>query len=204
MDYRRLGWPILLLALAGCVTERNTQPPRTATEQLLISSAADRAANQLHLVLPPGTHVFVDTRNFAGADAKDNDAKYAAAVIEDRLLQQGVALMPDAKHADVIVALRAGALSIDDRKVLVGIPALGIPVPWTSTVIPTPEIALFGRDTEKGIAKFAATGYGARDGLPRARADAVAVDKREKKVVLVVFGSTENEFEPPVLRQLDK
>lgn len=196
---------IFALPLAGCVTQRVTNPPRTATEQLLISSAADRAADQLRLALPPGTKIFIDTRDFASADAKDADAKYAAALIEDRLLRQGLAVMQDAKQADLIVVLRAGALSIDDRKLLIGIPALALPVPLTSTTIPTPEIALFSLDTAKGIAKFAATSYGARDGSLRASTGPViAIDKRDKRVILLFFSSTKNEFEPPAMRDMDK
>lgn len=203
----RIAWflSVLAIPLAGCVTERVTDPPRTATEQLLISSAADRAADQLRLALPRGTKIFIDTRNFDSADAKDADAKYAAALIEDRLLLQGMAVMSDPKQADVIVALRTGALSIDDRKILVGIPAFALPVPLTSMTIPTPEVPFFSLDTQKGIAKFAATGYGAHDGLLRASTGPiVAIDKRDKRVVLLFFGSTKNEFEPPAMREMDK
>ena len=54
--------------VAGCTTARSTAPARTASEQLLISAAADRAASQLSLSIPKGTHVFVDTRYFQGCD----------------------------------------------------------------------------------------------------------------------------------------
>ena len=52
--------------LAGCTTARSTAPVRTASEQLLISAAADRAAEQLSLCIPKGTRIFVDTRYFQG------------------------------------------------------------------------------------------------------------------------------------------
>ena len=38
------GLALLVALLPGCTTARQTDPQRTATEQLLISSAADRAA----------------------------------------------------------------------------------------------------------------------------------------------------------------
>jgi len=38
--------------MAGCTTARSTAPLRTASEQLLISAAADRAAAQLSLGIP--------------------------------------------------------------------------------------------------------------------------------------------------------
>ena len=59
---------VLAVLLAGCTTQRNSQPVRTATEQLLISAAADRAATQLSLSIPAGTRVFVDPQYFQGYD----------------------------------------------------------------------------------------------------------------------------------------
>jgi len=44
------------LALSGCSTMRETAPDRSAREQLLISTAADRAAERLNLKIPAGTY----------------------------------------------------------------------------------------------------------------------------------------------------
>jgi len=191
---------LLLLPLAGCVTVRVTNPPRTATEQLLVSSAADRAADQLHFMLPRGTRIFVDVHNFTAANG--DDAKYAAATIEDRLLLQGLAIMPGPKEADVVVALRSGALSINADKILIGIPSLPLPVPFAATVIATPEVAFFSWDAQKGIAKFAATSYGARDGSLRSSTGSViGVAKHNKKIILLIFSSTRNSLEPPLVNR---
>ena len=48
--------PALLLAatLAGCASTSETNPGRTATEQLLMSRAADLALEGLRLPIPPG------------------------------------------------------------------------------------------------------------------------------------------------------
>ncbi len=192
---------LLVLPLGGCITDRVTNPPRTATDQLLVSSAADRAADQLRVMLPRGTHIFMDVHNFTGANG--DDAKYAEAAIEDRLLSQGLAIMPDAKSADVIVALRSGALATNSHKILVGIPSLPIPIPFAGTVVQTPEVAVFSWDAQKGIAKFAATSYGAHDGALRSRTGSViGVAKHDKKVVLLLFGSSRNSLEPPAVDKL--
>jgi hypothetical protein len=191
---------LILLPLGGCIFNRVTNPPRTATEQLLISSAADRAINQLHFMLPAGTHVFIDVHNFTAANG--DDAKYAAAVIEDRLLLQGVAIMPDAKSADIILALRSSALATNSHKILIGVPAMGLPVPLAGT-IETPEIALFSWDSQKGVAQLAATSYGARDGTLRSSTGSVTgIAKHDKKVILFVFGSTRNNLESPIDNRL--
>ncbi|MBL0930075.1 MAG: hypothetical protein IBJ15_08145 [Alphaproteobacteria bacterium] len=68
---RRFVLPILLLAsLAACSGARQSQPARTATEQLLIANAADKAAERLVLAFESGAKVFVDAANFDGVDAK--------------------------------------------------------------------------------------------------------------------------------------
>src|ERR1700690_2206191 len=89
------------LCLGGCASERDTQPARTATEQLLISTAADKAADQLKLQIPPGTKVFIDAGNFDGFDSK-----YAIGTLRDRLAKAGAKLVADRKDAETVVELR--------------------------------------------------------------------------------------------------
>lgn len=156
--------PALALALAaafllaGCTTERRSAPSRTATEQLLISAAADRAAQNLSLEIPAGTPVFVDATYFEGTDSK-----YAVAAIRDRLLRRGARLVEKRGEADMVVELRSGALSIDENALIVGIPKMDVPIPLAGS-LGLPEIAIFKRDRREGVAKFAATGYDAKTG----------------------------------------
>lgn len=154
----RLAAATLLLALAGCTTERATQPARTATEQLLISTAADRAAQQLSLQLPKDARVYVDASNFEAIDGK-----YALGAIKAELLRRGARLVADQKAADVIVEPRSGALSIDESTAIVGIPQFDIPIPAAGNLT-FPEIALFKKEEKQGIAKFAALAYDAKTG----------------------------------------
>jgi hypothetical protein len=149
---------LCLLALGACSTERETNPARTATEQLLVSSAADRAAARLALEIPAGKKVYVDNRYFDGTDSK-----YATAAIRDSLLRQGVALVSARQEADTVVELRAGALSVDESETLVGLRSFEVPIPFTGPLT-LPEIALFKRSERKGVARFAATGYDKVDG----------------------------------------
>ncbi|MBY3756441.1 DUF6655 family protein [Azospirillum formosense] len=102
---------------AGCTDVKESLPSRTATEQLLISSAADNAANRLRLDLPADKRAFLDTGNFDGTDAK-----YAASAIKESLLRQGVRLVPDRAAADTIIEIRLGALSVNQSKTVLGIP----------------------------------------------------------------------------------
>ena len=146
------------LPIAGCSTEKRSSPSRTATEQLLISAAADRAAQSLSLSIPPGTRIFVDATYFEGTDSK-----YAIAAIRDRLLRRGAHIVRSPDRADAIVELRAGALSIDENALIVGIPQMDVPVPLAGNLA-LPEIALFKRARRQGVAKIAAAGYDAKTG----------------------------------------
>ena len=76
-----------MLALGACTSMRETSPQRTATEQLLISTAVDRAIAQVNLEIPEGTKVFVDSEQLEGSDGK-----YAAGEMKDRLLRRSTRL----------------------------------------------------------------------------------------------------------------
>lgn len=147
------------LGLAACSTQRESSPPRTATEQLLISTAVDRAMDELDVKIPPGTKVFVNAEHFEGTDSK-----YAVGAIRDRLLQQGAALVADRAQAAAVVEIRSGALSIDETETLVGIKSYDVPVPLASGPLTLPEIALYKKTERKGVAKIATTSYGTADG----------------------------------------
>jgi len=154
-----VGLTALLVALlSGCSTDRETDPPRSATEQLLISTAADRAAESLVLDLGPERKAFLDAAKF-----EDLDSRYAIAAIRSSLLKKGTRFVADQKDADTIIEIRIGALSIDKHELLVGIPTLDIPIPLAGQ-LGTPEIALYKSEEQEGIAKFAATAYDAKDG----------------------------------------
>ena len=154
------------LGLAACTTERASVPQRTATEQLLISTAADRAASEMSLSIPRNTKVFVDPQYFQGYDSG-----YALNAIRTQFLRQGLAVVDDRKDAEAIVTLASGALSTDEKALLIGIPALQVPFFPIGTSVSVPEIALFKSAQDKGVAKFVATGYDARTGKLIATSD---------------------------------
>jgi hypothetical protein len=155
--------PIVVLACAliaaSCTTEKTSNPARTATEELLISTAADRAAAQLALPIPKGAKVFIDATNFDGTDSK-----YAIGAIREAVLRRGAAMTDDKKTAQTIIEIRSGALSTDEKTFLIGIPSFNIPIPFASAPVAFPQIALYGTDDQKGVAKFAMFGYDAKTG----------------------------------------
>lgn len=178
--------------LAGCTTMTESEPPRTATEQLLISRAADHAAERLTVSLPAGIGVFLDTSDFEGYDHK-----YAIGTIKDRLLKSGARLVPDKAKADVVVEVRSGALSTDKHETLIGIPSFDIPLPLSGSPITFPEIALFKDERHQGVAKIAMTAYDAKDGALRDSSGPVyGFSHRTKRIVLLFISWTTDDIIP--------
>lgn len=181
----------LALAIAACSTRRESNPQRTATEQLLISAAAERAADRVKLDLPPDAKVFVDATNFEGLDGK-----YAVAAMRERILKLGAGLTADRDKADAVVEIRSGALSIDEQKILVGIPQFDVPIPLAGAV-GIPEIALFKKAERKGVAKFAGVGYSAKDGkLTGASGEQYGFSRETRWVVLLFFSWETGDYLP--------
>jgi len=130
-----------------------TNPPRTFTEQLLLSTAADRALRSASLEMFRGKKVYVDGTYF-----DSYDSKYVMGAIRDAFSQAGALLASDAASSDIIVEARSGAYSIDFSSTLIGIPTIGVPIPLAGT-INIPELALYKHIQQDSLAKFALLAY---------------------------------------------
>lgn len=169
--------------LCGCATAVETRPGRTATEQLLVSHAAEKAAKQLSIPIPPGSAVFLDAVNFTG-----EGADYAKSAIREGLLARGARLVREREDADVIVEIRLGALSIDQISRVLGVPSLQVPISPQFTVITIPELSVYSRNDRTGVAEFSAFAYEARSGRPIAVETRVAgtTTMRSHKLLMVL------------------
>lgn len=146
---------ILFLVGTGCVTREVTTPPRSATEQLLLSSSADLAMSTAKLQMFSGHNVYVDFTYF-----DSYDSKYAEGEIRDALSRAGAKLAADEKSADIVVEARAGAYSIDTNSTFFGIPSIPLPIPTTSETPITPAIAFYQKQEQISYAKIALLAYG--------------------------------------------
>ena len=153
-------WKVVLVGLLGIVvlggcmgTPRVTDPARTAIEQLLLSTAAERALIGVDLKVLEGKKVFLDASGFEGTDKA-----YAIGQIKILLGKQGALFVEDKKQAEVVVEVTSGALSVDRSDSLFGIPPIPVPVPNVGT-FETPEVAMFKTIKQTGVAKFAMNVY---------------------------------------------
>ncbi|MEH6664991.1 MAG: DUF6655 family protein [Brevundimonas sp.] len=152
---------LLAAALAAaCASTTETHPSRTATEQLLVARAADRAVDDLTLPIPDGAVVFVDETYFR-AEA----APYAVSAIRAALSEAGYALARNRDQADVVFEIRAGALSLEQMRRLLGVPAMSVPLS-DYRVVSFPELSLYSRRDRTGVAEFSGFVYRADDGAP--------------------------------------
>lgn len=180
--------------LAGCVTVRHTDPPVTATEQLLISTAVDHAAAQLQLEFPQGSKVFLDA-GYVDMDGTVVYPRYALAAVRRRLLQLGAQLTTDRDKATVIVEMRSGAQSVNDRRILVGTPGFSLPVPLAGSLA-IPEVPLFRYHKETGISKLALVAYDANGRLIGEAGPQFGEAWRRNWVVLFVFSRADQNILP--------
>jgi hypothetical protein len=146
------------LAIGGCVQTRMTEPSRSAVEQLLLSTAADRSLQQAYFLddVFKSKKVFVDTNYF-----ESYDKPYAMGTIRDALSNHGALLVSDPKTADIIVEPRSGALSTDSTSTELGIPSMPVPIPLSGTLV-TPDMYLFKTQKQFSTAKIALLAYDAK------------------------------------------
>lgn len=142
-----------LLAGGGCTQTILTAPQRSATEQLLLSTAADRAITSTNLSRFSGKKVFVDVSNF-----DSYDSKYAIGTIREALNRAGALLVRNETNSDIIIEARSGALSIDASSTLVGMPSAGVPVPLAGAVS-IPELAFYKSEKQFSFAKLSLLAY---------------------------------------------
>jgi hypothetical protein len=144
---------LLVIALTGCTQTELTKPKRSATEQLLISTAADRALAQADLSMVNGKKVFVDKNYFDGTDNE-----YVLGEVRDLISMRGGLLVQKMDDAELVIEPRSGALSIDSTSSIIGLPSTPTPIPFAGAV-QIPEIALYKSEKQFSIAKIALLAY---------------------------------------------
>jgi hypothetical protein len=147
----------------GCGTTRWSDTTRTATEQLLISDAVDRAISDFDFSLLAGREVFFDASYLAGV----TDERYIVSSLRQHLLASGCILREEKEEAEYVVEARSGGVGTDRSDVLIGVPAVQVPVvPGTPLPSAIPELPLAKSTNQKAVAKLAVFAYNRRTGRP--------------------------------------
>ena len=154
--------PITLLALttliafgSGCATSHKTNTARTASEQILISSAVDRAVNEVQFGDLENRSVYLDGQYM---DAVDKG--YVISALRHRVLQNGGVLAAQPDEADVVLEVRSGGVGTDSQETFFGVPAIAAP----GMPLAIPELKIVTRSTQFGTAKIGLVAYDPRTG----------------------------------------
>ena len=154
-----LGLILLLGSAAGCVNkQRMTEPIRSVGEQLLFSTAIDRALSELDLEAIgrlKGFKVYLST-----VYLQTLDQEYLIGSLRDLLLSSGVLVVDDIAQAEMIVEVRSGANSLDSATVTAGIAEdQALPNPITGAPVALPELAFFKKQNNVSLTKIALVAY---------------------------------------------
>jgi hypothetical protein len=148
----------------GCGTTKWSDSPRTATEQLLISDAIDRAISEIDFSALAERDVYLDTRYIITA----LDQNYVISTLRQHMLASGLIIKDKPEDATYVVEVRAGSLGTNRQDLLFGVPATNLP---TAGLLPVgsasiPEIALMKRTNQQGVCKLAVFAYDRMSGRP--------------------------------------
>lgn len=159
---RVLGCVILAVCLAGCGTTRSSDTLRTGTEQLLLSTAIERAINDMDLSVMNGKSVYFDHQYLKGV----SDEGYIISSMRQRLLAEGALLKASRDDAAYVVEARAGTVGTNRQDVLIGIPQVNLPTGAAVAGAPSviPEIPFAKKTQQRGIVKLAAFAYNQETG----------------------------------------
>lgn len=179
---------VALALVVGCGTTRMTDTQRTATEQLLISSAVDRAVSQLDFRCLAGKPVYFDPQYL------DNtvDRGYLIASLRQHLLACGCNLQEDRAKAVYVVEARSGAIGTDRHSLLIGVPQMTIPALVPGQPSQIPEIPLAKKTDQNGVAKIAVCAYNRITGQPVFQSGVVQALSKAKDIWFFGAGPFQN------------
>jgi hypothetical protein len=153
---------LIVLATTGCATIRVTDPPRTADEQFLMSTAAQRAVAQLSIEALRDRKVYIDSSYFNAPEQA-----FVTGEVRARMLLGGVRLVEDRKDAQIVMELRSPGVGINRTEFLLGLPSVPIPgitsgsSTSTTASVPllTPELSILKNTKQQGFAGIAYVAY---------------------------------------------
>ena len=168
----------------GCTTIRVIDPPRTADLDFLLTGAAEQAVSQLSTDALRDRMVYVDTswliptyKPTAAFQLENELARqpslemlFLIGELRAKLLKSGVRLVDTRERSQVVLEIRAGALSTNHMEFLLGLPASLIPPSVTGGLtgsstgtgaIPlnSPELSILKSTKQYGWASVAFVAY---------------------------------------------
>ena len=150
-----LGLSVFCL-LCGCGTTKWSDTGRTATEQLLISSAMEELIDEYDYYALSNRSVFVKMNSCT-------DSEFLRSILRQQLAANGVLVKDKEEEAEYILEVAPGASGTNRYDLMYGIPETTIPsMTGTSTTIP--EVALIKRTDQEAQVKLLMWAYNKETG----------------------------------------
>lgn len=161
---------------------RVTDPPRTATEQFLISGSISEAVASLSLDGLRDQLVYLETAYLTGDPPPSSGVKnqiidrarpnqdftFLLAELRARMLKEGVRLTETREEATVVVEARTGGVGIDRYEFLLGLPSVAISgsvgIDGANVPLLTPELAILKSTRQLAYSSVAFVAYRTRGG----------------------------------------
>ncbi|MEZ6092697.1 MAG: DUF6655 family protein [Pirellulaceae bacterium] len=151
-----------LLATFGCGTTQT----RTATEQLVVSDAVDKAIANIDFRPLTGQKVYLDT-NYLRPVKTDTfiNSEYVVSGLRQQLIASRCLIQDRPEDADIIIEARVGTMATNRHEVIYGIPQsntlnTAASVVSSQPLLPAiPELSLAKSDATVGISKVAVYAY---------------------------------------------
>jgi hypothetical protein len=171
-SHLRFSAQALVLALSAVLAGCGTTKSRSATEQLLMSDAVDRAIAVLDFAPLTGKTVFLDTKYLVAVKGIGFvNTEYVTSSLRQQMLASGCLLQEKAEDAEYIVEARIGALGTDTHEITYGIPPSSGLAQATELVpgaprVPIPDISVAKREDLLGASKVAVFAYHRESKIP--------------------------------------
>ncbi len=161
---RKFGaWFLLLLWVvlySGCGTTKWSDTGRTATEQLLISSAIEDVIDEFDFYPLSGKKIYLKKDGVSCTDSQ-----YLIAVLRQQLAANGVFIKDKEDDADYILEIAPGTVGTNRYELMYGISSTEIPSALTQgTVTSIPEVSLIKRTDQKAEIKLMLWAYNRKSG----------------------------------------
>ncbi len=169
-----------MLCIVGCATNKQSDTARTGVEQLLISSAVDKALEKVDYRPIEHAKVYVEEKYL---DCVDKN--YVLVALHQRLLRHNCTLMSKADDADVVLEVTSGGVGTDRNDLFVGVSEIPLPPP---SPISIPRMSVYNRSRAIGTAKIGLVAYDAKTKLAVINADTLARSDHKAWTVLGAGG----------------
>jgi hypothetical protein len=143
---------ILLLVLGGCNTRRITHTARSGVEEMLLSSAIDKALTKYEPTDINNKKIYIDSSNlFTIKDTGING--YMIGMLRSCLGSKGAIIVEKKEKAEIVLEIYNGTVGTDYDDIFVGIPPIGIPIIFAGTLM-SPRITFYEKSIQTGTCKI--------------------------------------------------